>query len=242
MPMLYPQKSLLPILMGVFLVPIALVEKASAHPDSLALPQVNFSVQMEQTVRSPILLAQQSNFSNFFEDGRLLSENQLRRQPPDPTIPVAQNSQFWQPIIFRAGGFSFWMPPGTLSEERIMLSTQVGAVSFRTLAANSDNDRYVVGYADQLTDEQLKNPQSLLAAITNRVISARKFKLIRNQPITQSEIQGRELLYQSDTEVIVFRVFLKRNQAYVIGARSPKSEAIPARKTTLFLSSFEFLS
>lgn len=239
---LYAQKSLLLILMSVFLAPLLLTEKTSAKHQPLALPTLNSIVQLRPVSRSPVLLAQQSNFSSFFEDGRLLSENQLRRQPPDPTIPVAQNSQFWQPIIFRAGGFSFWMPPGTLSEERIVLQTQVGAVSFRTLSANSDSDRYVVGYADQLTNEQLKNPQSSLAAITNRVISARTFKLIRNQPITQSGIQGRELLYQSETEVIVFRAFLRRNQAYVIGARSPKSAGVPARQTTLFLSSFEFLN
>lgn len=240
--MLRSQKSLLPILIGAVLVPVALAEAASARTDSLRLPPVNSDVRVVPVMGSPILLAQRSNFTGFFEEGRLPSENRLRRQPPDPTIPVALNSQAWQPIFFRSGGFSFWMPPGTLGEATIVLPTEVGEISFRTLAANSDNAQYVVGYAAQLTNDQLKSPQVLLTAITNKVIASSQFTLVRNQPITQGGAQGRELIYQSNTEVIAFRAFLRRNTAYVIGARSPKSEGTPSRKTTIFLNSFEFLS
>jgi hypothetical protein len=242
MTILHLPKTLFSVLMGVILVPVVLAETASAKMDSLVLPSANSGVRIRLPLRSPILLAQQSNFSSFFEEGRLLNENQLRRQPPDPTLPVDQNSQFWQPIVFRAGGFSFWMPPGTLTQETVVLPTRFGNVSFQTVAANSANSRYVVGYAEQLTPEQLKNPQALLGAMTNKVVSAQKFTLVRNQPITQGGVQGRELLYQSDTEVIVFRAFLKQNTAYVVGARSPKGGGVPPRQTTIFLNSFEFLS
>lgn len=242
MTILHLPKSLFSILIGAVLVPVVVVKTASAKTDSLALPPVNSGVQLVPMLRSPVLLAQQSNFSSFFEDGRLLSENQLRRQPPDPTLPVDQNSQFWQPIVFRSGGFSFWMPPGTLSQETVVLPTRFGNVSFRAVAANSANSRYVVGYAEQLTPEQLKNPQFMLVAIANKVVPSQKFTLVRNQAITQAGVQGRELTYQSDTEVIVFRAFLRQNTGYVIGARSPKSEGIPPRQTTIFLNSFEFLS
>jgi hypothetical protein len=242
----HPPKILLPILMGVVLVSIALPETASAknavQNGSLALPQTDAVDRMGEMPRSPYLLSQQSNFTSFFEEGRLLNENRLRRQPPDPTIPVAQDSQFWQPIFFRAGGFSFWMPPGTLSEDRVMLPTQFGKVSFRTLAANAETSRYVVGYAEQLTPEQLKNPQFLLVAIANKVVPSPKFTVVRNRSITQAGVQGRELTYQSATEVIVFRAFLRQNTGYVIGARSPKSAGVPSRQTTIFLNSFEFLS
>jgi hypothetical protein len=239
---LHPQSFLLFIGMSVLLSPLFLVEKSCAKNEPLALPQINSGIPILLTPRSPRFLAQQSDFTSFFEEGRLLSENRLRRQPPDPTIPVASNSQFWQPVFFRSGGVSFWMPPGTLSEERVVLPTQVGALSFRTLAANSDTDRSVVGYAAQLTPAQLRNPQLLLSAMTNKVIASQKFTLVRNRPITQNGVQGRELLYQSDAEVIVFRAFLRQDTAYVIGSRSPKSEGIPSRKSTIFLNSFEFSS
>lgn len=235
-------KSLFPILMGAVLVPVTLAETVSAKTASLRLPPVNSEVQVVPTLRSPILLAQQSNFSSFFEEGRLLNENQLRRQPPDPTLPVDQNSQFWQPIIFRSGGFSFWMPPGTLTQETVVLPTQFGNVSFRAVAANSANSRYVVGYAEQLTSEQLRNPQFMLVAIANRVVPSQKFTIVRNQAVTQGGVQGRELTYQSDTEVIVFRAFLRGSSGYVIGARSPKSAGVPPRQTIIFLNSFEFLT
>ncbi|MGI0486781.1 hypothetical protein ACN4EK_15175 [Pantanalinema rosaneae CENA516] len=230
MPMLYPPKSLLSILLGVLLVPIVLVETAATKPEA----------QMAQMVRSPILLAQRNNFTTFFEEGRLSVENQLRRQPPDPTIPVAQNSQVWQPIFFRSGGFSFWLPPGTLSQETVVLPTRSGNVSFQTLAANSASSRYVVGYAEELTPEQLKNPQLMLVAIANQVVTSPNFRLVRNQSVTQGEVPGRELTYQSDTEVIVFRAFLRGKSGYVIGAKSPKSGGSPSRQTTIFLNSLSF--
>jgi hypothetical protein len=242
MPLLHLPKTLFSVLMGAVLLPVVLVEATSAKTDSLRLTPVNSGLQLAPTLRSPIILAQQSNFSSFFEEGRLLNENQLRRQPPDPTLPVDQNSQFWQPIIFRSGGFSFWMPPGTLTQETVVLPTRFGNVSFRAVAANSANSRYVVGYAEQLTPEQLKNPQFMLVAIANKVVPSQKLTIVRNQAVTQGGIQGRELTYQSDTEVIVFRAFLRGNSGYVIGARSPKSAGVPSRQTTLFLNSFEFLS
>jgi hypothetical protein len=239
---LHLPKTLFSVLMSAVLVPIVMVETAAAKTDSLRLPPVNSDGQLVPTLRSPILIAQQSNFSSFFEEGRLLNENQLRRQPPDPTLPVDQNSQFWQPIIFRSGGFSFWMPPGTLSQETVVLPTRFGDVSFRAVAANSGNSRYVVGYAEQLTSEQLKNPQFMLVAIANKVVPSSNFTLVSNQSVTQGGVQGRELTYQSATEVIVFRAFIRGKIGYVIGARSPKSGGVPPRQTTLFLNSFEFLS
>lgn len=234
------KKPFLPILISVFLVPLSQPELAHAKQKPLGLPPVNSDGPLLPTPRSPVLVAQQSNFSSFFEDGRLLNENQLRRQPPDPTIPVAQNSQTWQPIFFQAGGFSFWMPPGTLTQETVVLPTRFGDVSFRAVAANSANSRYVVGYAEQLTPEQLKNPQFMLVAIANQVVPSPKFTLVRNQTVTQAGIQGRELTYQSDTEVIVFRAFLRDKSGYVIGARSPKSAGVPSRQTTIFLNSLSF--
>lgn len=202
------------------------------------------SIPSISTVRSsqPLRLAQQSNFSSFFEDGRMLSDNQLRRQPPDPTLPVDTNSQYWQPIIFKAGGCSFWMPPGSLTEETVVLPTQVGAVSFRTLAAHAQNARYLTAYAAELSSSQLQNPQVLLQAIVNRVVPANKFTLLQNRPITLGGGRGRELSFQSDTEIIIFRAYLKGNRAYVIGARAPKAEGTPSRKTTNFLNSFQFLN
>lgn len=236
------KKSLLLIPISVLLVPTLFAETVFARTVPLVLSEMSGIDRITPVPRSPILLAQRGNFTSFFEEGRLLLENELRRQPPDPIIPVVQNSQGWQPVFFRSGGFSFWMPPGTLSEATVELPTQVGEINFRTLTANSDNAQYVVGYANQLTNDQLKNPQSLLTAITNKVVSAQNFKLVRNQPITQGGVQGRELLFQSDTEVIVFRAFLRQNTGYVIGARSLRSEGVPSRKTTIFLSSFEFSS
>ncbi|MGQ9873086.1 hypothetical protein, partial [Leptodesmis sp.] len=79
MTILHLSKSLFPILMGAVLVPITPAETVSAKMASLRLPLVNSEVQVAPTLRSPILLAQQSNFSSFFE----------RNQPALPHPRVA---------------------------------------------------------------------------------------------------------------------------------------------------------
>jgi len=241
MAILRSPKHLRHILVGLCLTPVLFTAKASAI-DTPSLSKSVFSAQLTPSLRSPYLLAQQSNFASFFEDGRLLSENQLRKQPPDPALPIDRDAKFWQPIIFKAGGCSFWMPPGTLTEEAVVLPTQVGEVSFRTVAANSENSRYLVAYAAKLSNKQLKNPQALLDAIVARVISAQNFTPMENRSITLDGSKGRELSFQNATDVIVFRAYLNQNRAYVIGSRAPKSKGVPSRETTAFLSSFQFLN
>jgi hypothetical protein len=59
---------------------------------------------------------------------------------------------------------------------------------------------------------------SLLTVIADEVTSTQKFILARQRSITQAGFPGQELIYQSDTEVIAFRAFLRPSQVYVIGA------------------------
>lgn len=194
-----------------------------------------------RTFNSEEIIAQQSSFTSFFEEGRLRSEDRLRlQQPPDSAIPVKQKSNFWQPVIFTAGGCSFWLPPGILSEETVLLDTSAGKLSFRTLASNSDNARYVAAYAEQLTKSQLENPQALLSAIRNKVAPADKFQLKSDTPIALNKYPGRELTLQSAKEIITFRAYLVEQRVYVLGARYPNASDL-SRRVAGFLNSFQLL-
>ncbi len=189
---------------------------------------------------SAFLIAQQNNFSSFFEDGRLRSENQLRR-PADPTIPVSPSSTAWQFIIFEQGNVSFWMPPGTLKQGSTVLNTSVGTLDFRTLSSNSATGLYVAAYAAQPSTLQLRNPLLLLDAMRERVAPSSQFTLESERNLTLNGNPGRELIYTSKTEQVAFRAYLINQQIYAWGVRYPIG-ASNSRSVTAFLNSFSMLN
>jgi hypothetical protein len=201
----------------------------------------------ETLQNTQVWVAQQSippsrDFSSFFETGRLRSQDRiLFQKPPDGVIPVRENSKSWQFVIFKAGGCSFWMPPGVLTEEKVVLETTVGQLSFRTLASNSEGGRYVVGYAESLTDEQVKNPQVLLEAIANKAAPSDEFKLSQKRSVTIDSYPGQELSFESAGESITIRVYLVGQRVYALGVRNPKDNPEP-RKTRAFLNALQLLS
>ncbi|MGH2414830.1 MAG: hypothetical protein ACRDEA_14295 [Microcystaceae cyanobacterium] len=231
----------------VFLLPIAWqslgFSSAQASPSRL-LSRFSHKILTEKSVS--FLMAQHSSpssldLSSFFQTGRLRSQDRLLFQrPPTGVIPVRSQSHSWQCIIFREGGFSFWMPPGVLTEETVTLDTSLGQVSFRTLASNSDERRYVVAYADSLAEAQRKDPQVLLDAIKERVAPANQFELKQQQSITLENYPGRELTFENAEEVITMRVYLGNQKVYAMGVRYPKINALP-RQTRAFLNAFELL-
>jgi hypothetical protein len=201
----------------------------------------------ETSKKSQVWVAQQSiptsrDLSSFFETGRLRSQDRiLFQKPPDDVIPVREKSNSWQFIIFRAGGFSFWMPPGVLTEEKVVLETTVGQLNFRTLASNSESGRYVVGYAESLSEEQVKNPQVLLEAISKKAAPSDEFKLKEKRSVKLDSYPGQELTFEGADESITIRVYLVEQRVYAIGVRHPKDQPEP-RKTRAFLNALELLS
>ena len=209
---------------------------ATANPSSSATPKKTQVWVVQQSIPPSI------DFSSFFETGRLRSEDRiLFQKPPSDVIPVTEKSSSWQFIIFKAGGCSFWMPPGVLTEEKVVLETKVGQLSFRTLASNSEESRYVVGYAESLTDEQVKNPQVLLEAISNKAVPSDEFKLKEKQSVTIDSYPGQELTFEDADESITIRFYLVGERIYALGVRHPKDAPEP-RKTRAFLNALQLLS
>lgn len=185
-------------------------------------------------------LSRSIDFNTFFQEGQPRSQDTLILTPKQkPALPVTPNSQFWQYLVFRSAGLSLWMPPGTLSEENIVLNTASGSINFRAIAANAKDGRYVAGYAPNLTPTQLADPDKLFKAISEQ-ISAGKFATKQNRALTWQERSGREVMLQSNSETIVFRVFLSEQKAYALGVRYPGLKP-PSREVNGYLSSFQFL-
>lgn len=199
---------------------------AIAFPQPLIAQQTTFSGQ---------------DFSSFFETGRLRSQDQLIFQKPQgDVIPVREQSNSWQFIIFREGNVSFWMPPGVLINEEVVLDTKIGPLSFRTLASEAEDRRYMVAYASGLTPQQVNNSTVLLDAIREKAIPSDQFELKQDRKITLENYPGRELSFENQEEMILFRAYLVDNKIYALGVRYPKS-APQTRQTRAFLNALQLL-
>ncbi|ACK68366.1 periplasmic protein, function unknown [Rippkaea orientalis PCC 8801] len=178
---------------------------------------------------------------NFFETGRVSPEDRLMFQrPPTGVIPLQQTVNSWQFIIFKEGNVSFWIPPGVLTDEKVVLETSLGSINFRTLASNRDDRRYVAAYAADLTPEQLKDPQNLLQAVRDKVAPQDEFKLQNERSITLDSYPGQELTVENQEETIIIRVYFANNQIYALGVRHPKPDPEP-RSTRAFLNALELI-
>ncbi len=178
---------------------------------------------------------------SFFETGRLTSEDRLSFEtPPSGVIPVRNQSNSWQFILFKEGGVSFWMPPGILTQDEILLETTLGDISFRSLASHDENQDYIAAYAQGLTDKQIQNTDVLLKSIENKITPDNKFKLTSKKAILLDKNLGQELTFESEDEIITFRIYFVGNRLYALGVRYPKS-ITDTRGIRAFLNALELL-
>lgn len=197
-------------------------------------------------IKPSVQIAQQTpsigrEIRSFFESGRLTSEDRLSFQnPPDGVIPLRNQSNSWQFIVFRQGGVSFWMPPGILTEDEVLLATTLGDISFRSLASHRDNQEYIAAYAEGLTDEQIENIDVLLEAIKEEIPPGKGFQLTQQRAIFLDKNVGKELTFSNQEEIITLRLYLVKNRLYALGVRYPKS-LTDTRSSRSFLDGLELL-
>ena len=197
-------------------------------------------------IKPSVQIAQQTpsigrEIRSYFESGRLTSEDRLLFQnPPDGVIPLRNQSNSWQFIVFRQGGVSFWMPPGILTEDEVLLATTLGDISFRSLASHRDNQEYIAAYAEGLTDEQIENIDVLLEAIKEEIPPGKGFQLTQQRAIFLDKNVGKELTFSNQEEIITLRLYLVKNRLYALGVRYPKS-LTDTRSSRSFLNGLELL-
>ncbi|WP_107670362.1 hypothetical protein [Cyanothece sp. BG0011] len=179
---------------------------------------------------------------NFFETGRLSSEDRLLFQnPPSGVIPLRNQSNSWQFFVFKQGGVSLWMPPGIITQDEVLLETSLGGIRFQSLASHTENRYYIAAYAEELTDKQIENADVLLEAIQERIPPEENFKLTRERAVLLDENIGKELTFENENYIITLRIYLINNRVYVLGVRFPNS-ITDTRSTRSFLNGLELLN
>ncbi|MEY2985119.1 MAG: hypothetical protein RLZZ568_1736 [Cyanobacteriota bacterium] len=208
-----------------------------AHPvQSDAIPSSTAPLLVGQIPVSPGL-----NQQSFFETGRLRDEDMLMfRRPPSDVPKMREDSSNWQFIIFKEGNVSFWMPPGALTNNVVVLSTAYGEISFRTLVANDGPYRYIAAYAAALTPAQVQNPEAILAAMRERIAPTDTFTLTGDRQIQLGDNPGVELTFQSKTDIITMRTYLAGNQIYAVGVVQPVQEP-RERAARAFLNALQLI-
>ncbi len=169
----------------------------------------------------------------FFEDGQRFMEDEIRKleqqqnqnnnqsgiEHPSQLLTVDDGKLTWEKYIFKAQGFSVWMPSGISSEEVVQIDTPQGRMDFEVVAKHPKSLRFITAYSDTNNIRKFRNTQELLTAVKNGIIQRSNFKLLTDKNITFENYPGQYLVMEdpSNKEVIYFHIYVINNQVYVLG-------------------------
>ncbi len=182
------------------------------------------------------------NRPDFFDKGRLQMEQeikQLEQQNPQSILTIESGEIQWQNIIFKEGGFSIWMPAGTMTEETEIIETEKGKIQFKVFATHPASARFVVAYSDILNSQQLANKQNILPNFQKKIVDVTGFELSSDRSYNLGDIPGREFVLKNDAETITFRIYLVGQRLHLIGASETAKNNQIAGAVVTFLESFK---
>lgn len=178
---------------------------------------------------------------DFFEDGRQQFEGEIQRlEKPTPQSVLTVNSENfqWQNWIFREGGFSIWVPRGTITEETEVLEAPRRDIDFQIFASHLPTSWFAIAYSENLAPTQLENPEEILAKVRDRIIEKMGLELASDRPLNLRNYPGRELILQNSEERIAFRIYLAKKRLYVLGGSQPLSGEL-SQAIAAFFDSFQ---
>lgn len=185
------------------------------------------------------------NRPDFFEQGQQQLDEEIRElQKPStqnsPLLTIEENSQKWQPLLIKAGGFSLWAPLGVLSQEIKTLSTPQETFNFQVLAIQSGPSRFVAAFTQSLTPSQLQEPDLLLTRVGDAIKKGSPFQIKRDREFSLSGYPGRELTLNQGNETIILRLSLINQRLYVLGV-SQSGGVTLSPAAIAFFNSFHLL-
>lgn len=185
------------------------------------------------------------NRPDFFEQGQQQFDEEIRQlQKPStqnsPLLTIEDNSQKWQPLLIKAGGFSIWAPVGVLSQEVKTFSLPQGTLHFQVLAIQSGPSRFVAAFSRSLTPSELQEPDILLTRVGDAIKKDSPFQVKRDTTFSLNGYPGRELTLHQGNETIILRLSLINQRLYVLGVSQSGSVTLSPAAITFF-NSFHLL-
>ncbi|MBO9997664.1 MAG: hypothetical protein J7641_01430 [Cyanobacteria bacterium SID2] len=187
----------------------------------------------------------QLNRPNFFERGYDQFEEEIRqleRQPNNPSpLTVSGEEMTWYQVVLREGGFSIWMPEGTVVQEIEVVETSAGSIEFSMFATQPRFSRYVVAYSEPFDFSALGTSEEVLAKVRDRLIDREaNFELTSDRDTTVGNFSAKDLIFNNDEETITFRLIFAEDRLYVL-AVSQLNDAASLEAVAAFFRSFQKL-
>lgn len=182
---------------------------------------------------------------DFFEQGDEEFETEIRRferglSVPDASITVDETDLSWSRLVLRGGGFTIFIPQGTISEESKIIETDQEKIEFNIVASHPSSSRFVAAYSEEL-DTQNLDSASLLEKTRDRIIENNAgFTTNTDVDLTFDDYSGKEFTLESKEEIITFRLLLIEQRLYVLAVNQNKG-TVSAESVAIFFDSFELI-
>ncbi|PPT09190.1 hypothetical protein CKA32_001999 [Geitlerinema sp. FC II] len=190
---------------------------------------------------SPVLA--QLNRPNFFERGYDQFEEEIRqmdRQQSNPSpLTVSGENLSWQRVVLREGGFSIWLPQGTVVQETETVETSAGTVEFEILATQLEFSRYVAAYSEPFDFSQLGSEAEVLEKVRDRLVERESnFEMTSDRNTSVGGLAVKDLRFENEEETISFRLILDGDRLYLL-AVSQLNDVASMEAIAAFFQSFQ---
>ncbi|MBF2096755.1 MAG: hypothetical protein IGQ88_00030 [Gloeomargaritaceae cyanobacterium C42_A2020_066] len=162
-------------------------------------------------------------YPTFFDQGRDRFDQEIRRLQEASQVSntlLSISSTQWIPVVLTGGNCSVLLPPGDLTEEIETLATGDGTLTFRILATQTAQERYVIAYAP-LASASPKSPVTVLLAVRDAVARRTDFPMQRVGALTLEGGVGEAFQFAGNGKVIRVRTYATSSHVYVLGAIQP---------------------
>ncbi|MGC9503479.1 hypothetical protein [Baaleninema sp.] len=185
------------------------------------------------------------NRPNFFERGYEAFEEEIhqlsRVGENPPSLTVSDENLMWQRVLFREGGFSIWIPYGTVVQETETVETEAGILEFDILAMHPESARYVAAYSEPFDFSQLGSDAEVLGKVRDRLLERESdFEMTVDRNLSVNGLTAKDLRFQNEEETISFRLIIESDRLYVL-AVSQLNESASLEAVTAFFDSFHKL-
>ncbi|MDC0835771.1 hypothetical protein POG22_22660 [Geitlerinema sp. CS-897] len=185
----------------------------------------------------------QLNRPNFFERGYDQFEEEIRqmdRQQSNPSpLTVSGENLSWQRVVLREGGFSIWLPQGTVVQETETVETSAGTVEFEILATQLEFSRYVAAYSEPFEFRQLGSEAEVLEKVRDRLVERESnFEMTSDRNTSVGGLAVKDLRFENEEETISFRLILDGDRLYLL-AVSQLNDVASMEAIAAFFQSFQ---
>lgn len=198
------------------------------------------------STNSPTAAQSRPGDPGFFEEGGDLLDREIQRQnqlpnPEEDLLRIEDTSSGWMQVTSAEGGFVVLMPGTPIQQPQPdILATESANLSTLKMTLQTDEVSFIVAYADYPRSIDLDAPQALLTQIGSALATKLGNPLREEREIVWDDYPGREISFQSPSEISTFRLYLLDRRLYILGVQqsslNPTSDNI-----TRFFDSFQVI-